>query len=165
MIGSSSIDFQRVIVQGTKFYKSLEIHYDLGNLTIYRSAFAYQMAELLPDNCGRIEARHAAPDRIVLELVDLNQSAEIIVKEAYFPGWFATMEGAPLNVDRSNTPPYVGYITLSVPAGEHRIELVYKSESGTWMHVSAVTFTVLIAIALLGEWRVRSHISRKAETQ
>lgn len=72
------------------------------------------------------------------------QAFTLIVHQMDFIGWRATLNGEPITI--TPTQPY-GLISVSVPTGEHRLEVVYAGS--TLQHV-ATLITLLGMSALLG---------------
>ena len=65
-----------------------------------------------------------APDRVVLE-ADLNRAGYVVLVDAYDPGWVASVDEAAAPLLRAN----LAFRAVAVPAGQHRIELVYRPKA------------------------------------
>jgi hypothetical protein len=79
----------------------------------------------------------------------------LVLSEMYMPGWYATIDGKPATIYRTNYL-FRGFI---VPAGNHTIELVYRPLSAVaGAGISAVTGGALLAAVL---WRRRPRTHRK----
>ena len=73
----------------------------------------------------------------------------MVLSEVYYPGWRATVDGNPAQLVRAD---YV-LRALCVPAGEHRIEMVYDPPS---LKVGlAITGLMLASISGLSLWSLR----------
>jgi len=73
----------------------------------------------------------------------------LVFSEVYYPGWRATVDGSPAQLVRAD---YV-LRALCVPAGEHRIEMVYDPSS---LKVGlAITGLMLASISGLSLWSLR----------
>jgi uncharacterized membrane protein YfhO len=66
----------------------------------------------------------------------------VVLADSYDPGWKATLDGASVPVLRAN----VGFRAVQAPAGEHRIEYVYRPRSVIMGSVISVA-SVLAALA------------------
>jgi hypothetical protein len=71
----------------------------------------------------------------------------IDARQFYFPGWIARLDGQPLTV-RPSSPD--GLLRFSVPAGEHRVELILSRTAPELAGriVSALSIVLLLACAL-----------------
>lgn len=83
------------------------------------------------------------PQRVVLEAA-LESEGYVVYTDAFFPGWSATLDGAPVDI----VPANVAVRAIRVPAGSHRIEMRYAPSSvrtGLWLALAALA----LALALL----------------
>ncbi|HEY4721936.1 MAG TPA: YfhO family protein, partial [Anaerolineae bacterium] len=74
--------------------------------------------------------------------VDAAQDGYLVLTDAYYPGWTATIDGQPTNIERAD----VMFRAVKVPAGPHRVELRYEPQSfriGMWVTIGA--WAILIA--------------------
>jgi uncharacterized membrane protein YfhO len=79
-----------------------------------------------------------------------------IVLDPWFPGWKATVDGAPAPLARAD----YAFMAVPVPAGQHQLRLEYHpTQLGRGIAVAAAT-----ALALLGAlaWRRRALARRGA---
>lgn len=70
------------------------------------------------------------PDQLALE-VKLDRAGLVVVADTYYPGWEATIDGAPTNI----YPAEALFRAVQVPAGTHRVEMRYRPRSlrvGLW---------------------------------
>jgi uncharacterized membrane protein YfhO len=85
--------------------------------------------------------------------VTSDRNALLVVADNWFPAWQATVDGRETPVLRA----YHALRAVPVPAGEHAVEMVYRSESvarGLWISLS----TSLLLLAGLGwGWRRESR--------
>jgi hypothetical protein len=84
----------------------------------------------------------------------------IDARQFYFPGWIARLDGHPLAV-RPSSPD--GLLRFSVPAGEHRVELILSRNAPELAGriVSAVSIVLLLACAL--RVRLRGEFAHERE--
>lgn len=81
------------------------------------------------------------PDTLVLE-TEAPARAFVVVADTHFPGWRATLDGAPVTIHRVNHM----VRGVAVPAGRHRLEMAYVPEG--WARSVPVTRAGLGAWAL-----------------
>jgi len=84
------------------------------------------------------------PRRVRLEAT-LAAEGYVVFSDAYYPGWTATLDGAPVTIFPAN----VAIRAVRVPAGEHRIEMRYEPASariGGWLTLSALGLAVALLI-------------------
>jgi hypothetical protein len=107
------------------------------------------------DCAGDITWLERRPERLLLDVVS-GARCILVLSELNYPGWRATVDGAPEAVRTAN-----GILrALAVPPGTHRVELVFAPDSvrlgGT------MTTLALVSSALLLAWLVRRSPSRGA---
>ncbi len=76
--------------------------------------------------------------------------------DAFAPGWRATLDGAPVEIRRTNAV----FRGVPVPAGSHRVEFVYRPLSVTL----GATLTGLALLAATGLLVVRRFAGRQLRT-
>lgn len=81
------------------------------------------------------------PDTLLLE-TEAPDRAFVVVADTHFPGWRATVDGAPVTIHRVNHM----VRGVRVPAGKHRLEMVYVPEG--WARSVPVTRAGMGAWAL-----------------
>jgi hypothetical protein len=84
--------------------------------------------------------------------VSSGRGAVIDVRQFYFPGWVARLDGQPLPL-RPSSPD--GMLRFSVPAGEHRVELTLGRTPPEFAGqiVSALSLVSLLACVMIGRLR------------
>jgi hypothetical protein len=95
-----------------------------------------------PGDSARIVAY--APERVIIEATSA-EPAFLVLADGDDPGWRATIDGAPVPIQRTN----VLVRGVELPAGTHRVEFVYQPPSWLWgVWLGALGW--LTVIALLG---------------
>ena len=74
-----------------------------------------------------------------------------VIADAFFPGWYATVDGAPAPILRAN----LAMRAVPVPAGEHTVELAYRPA-----HLVAGAVVSLLALALALALTIRAYRRR-----
>jgi hypothetical protein len=89
------------------------------------------------------------PERVVLRTHGAT-SAVLVLTDAFYPGWQATLDGAPAPLLRANT----AVRAVVVPAGEHHVEMRYRPRS---LRVGAALAGIgaagLVAALVVERWR------------
>lgn len=83
------------------------------------------------------------PDRVRVE-TEAGAAAWLVLAEGYDAGWKASVDGRAEPVRRAN----VAFRAVRVPAGRHRIELVYRPASvryGAWLTALALVLAAVVA--------------------
>lgn len=101
------------------------------------------------------------PNALTYEL-DSKQGGIVVFSEIYYPGWTATIDGAPLELGRVN---YV-LRAARVPAGKHIVEMEYKPSSiaitETIAYI-AIGLLILVFVAALATTIIKQKKSKKDE--
>ncbi|HZY45040.1 MAG TPA: YfhO family protein, partial [Anaerolineae bacterium] len=64
------------------------------------------------------------PEHIIVD-VDAQQDGYLVLTDAYYPGWVATLDDRAAEIDRAD----VLFRAVKVPAGQHRIDMRYDPQS------------------------------------
>jgi hypothetical protein len=96
-------------------------------------------AERIAVDGGRIEAELSAP-----------RPGLAVVLDPWFPGWSATVDGAPAPIARAD----YAFMAVPVPAGRHALRLEYRNAQVARGAAVALATAVLLAAVLV--WRRRS---------
>jgi hypothetical protein len=89
------------------------------------------------------------PERVVAT-VAAPAEGWLLFSDAWYPGWEATVDGQPAPVERAD----ILFRAVAVPAGEHRVELVYRPASFRWGAVISLGALVLLLLGCLGRLRL-----------
>jgi hypothetical protein len=149
MIGDNGT-LAAALMGGTPFMKELTIRYDGVQLVVYKSS---QPQSLIDGDVNVIAYSSPNPDQINIELQPISTPTAILVKEAYFPTWKATANGATLTLAEDRD---TGYILLILPAGTANVTLYQDADQTVWSVVSAVTLIAVLILMAGAFWRERS---------
>jgi hypothetical protein len=98
-----------------------------------------ELAEGAEPDPGRVEIISFEPERVVLE-TDAFVPSLLVLAEAWYPGWSATVDG----VAAACLPANAWMRAVPVPAGRHRVELRFRSR---WL-LPGVLLSLLTAAGL-----------------
>ena len=95
-----------------------------------------------------------SPEYIAID-VNAQQSGYLVLTDAYYPGWTATVDGQPAVIDRAD----LMFRAVEVPAGQHRVELRYQPQSFTiGLVISIGTVVILIGLWFIARRRNRLRV-------
>ncbi|HWM84835.1 MAG TPA: hypothetical protein VNO33_03330 [Kofleriaceae bacterium] len=118
-------------------------------------------ARLRRDGAARVVAGSLVElqrNRLVAE-VDAPAAGIVVVHEAFFPGWSARVDGAPVDL----VPANAGFRGVLVGPGRHRIEMEYSP--GAWPALAIVSLLGLAGTGLLvGFLVIRPGLRRRRAT-
>jgi hypothetical protein len=116
-----------------------------------------QSADLTDERGGRGTAQVTAyaPDALRVH-TSTDADAWLVLSDTYYPGWTATIDGAPAQVLRGD----VLFRVIPITGGEHDIELRFEPASvtlGLWISLSCLAL-VLVGLVVAGRltWRRRT---------
>ncbi len=122
----------------------------------------YRVFELVdplpPYRCESCEARLLdwAPERRTF-VVRASGEARMALIEQRFPGWRATVDGAPAPLEE-----YGGaFQSVRVTKGEHRVAFTYRSNSMRVGALISAAAVVVLMIVLLAQWKRSPVITKK----
>jgi hypothetical protein len=98
------------------------------------------------------------PNRLVVE-TRAAQPTALVLAEIFYPGWEATIDGAPARIHLTN------FIMrgVALPAGAHRVEMRYRAPAArNGAIISALTLLLLIGLALRARARAGEAAARDA---
>lgn len=110
-----------------------------GGLKVYRNAWAFP--RVWSESCAsEDDVRIAAytSSRVVID-AGMKCTGLVVLSDNAYPGWRATVDGRPARI----IPAHVSMRGVELPAGRHRIEMVYRP-------ISVLLGTLLTALGLLG---------------
>ncbi len=94
----------------------------------------------------------AAPERIIIE-VRADQAGPATVAVGWSPKWHARLDGRSLALTKSAE----GQLALTLPAGDHRLQLDFRLDFWDWAGILVTTSTVVLGAV----WLVRSWSSQR----
>lgn len=104
-----------------------------------------------PDQSGRVDIVERTPGALALRVANPADGL-LVLSEVDYPGWHAYLDGVDADVVRVN----YALRGVAVPAGEHRVDLIFRPATFVWGAViSALTLGVVILAAWLGRLRRR----------
>jgi hypothetical protein len=92
---------------------------------------------------ARVQVEALRPDRTIVA-AELSRPGHVVLVDTWDPGWRATVDGVATPVLRAN----VAFQAVPVPAGRHRIELVYRPPSvvvGVAVTLAALAAALVVA--------------------
>jgi hypothetical protein len=95
-----------------------------------------------------VGVRERRPGEVVVA-TEGDGSAWLVFSEMYYPGWHATVDGAPVPVRRAD----VALMAVPVPAGSHTVRLWFTAPRvDQGLAMSVVALVVWLGLAIF-EWR------------
>jgi hypothetical protein len=92
------------------------------------------------------------PEYISLE-VQAASEGYVVLTDTYYPGWIATVDGQPAEVERAD----IMFRAVKVPAGQHRVEMRYQPQSFSLGSLIAIgTVVIVVGVWLIVRRRNRS---------
>jgi uncharacterized membrane protein YfhO len=102
------------------------------------------------------------PERVVIQTNSLAETV-LVLSDAYYPGWQATVDGAATAVYPTNAY----FRGLLLPAGEHEVVFTFAPKSlanGRWLSLFGLGIAIGIFVVLgLGQLKITSTKSAKAD--
>jgi hypothetical protein len=98
----------------------------------------------------RVTWSEDAPERVVLT-VESSRPGFLVLRDTYYPGWSATVDGRPVPLLRAD----VLFRAVPIEAGAHTVEMRYRSlpfERGALIAAVALGLTALLAILPTPRW-------------
>ncbi len=110
-----------------------------------QTAFVEENINLLPgDSLATVKIVKYTDEKIVLQ-TKAEKNSFLFVGNTYLPGWKAYVSGKEVKVNKAN----YGFLGITVPKGENRVELVYAPNSFFVSKYLALTLSSLTIIILL----------------
>jgi hypothetical protein len=94
-----------------------------------------------------------AADRVRLH-VETAAPGTLVLLDAFAPGWQATIDGVPVEIQRTN----VVFRGVPVPAGSHQVEFVYRP----WSVIVGAMLTALALLIAMGQLLLQRFAQRRA---
>jgi len=93
----------------------------------------------------QLEVRHEA-QRLTIQ-IDTPEPSWVVIAQSYAPQWRAYVDGRQTGLFRANH----AFQALEVPAGRHRVEVVYKDY---WFYAGAGVSLITLMVCLLAGWQI-----------
>ncbi|MBI5563698.1 MAG: YfhO family protein [Chloroflexi bacterium] len=106
---------------------------------------------VIPSSCHLVAYE---PEHITIE-TNVTQDSYLVLTDAYYPGWLATVDGQPAPIERAD----VLFRAVKVPAGAHQIEFRYEPQSfAIGAAISIGAWVMLLAAAVITGVRSRRRV-------
>jgi len=134
------------IMHDTNFTERLIVPYGSVHLVVYKSLDPPSFVSTEASTLNLTSLARPNPDHIEMTFQPIQQESTVLVKEAFFPTWAATADGAPLGVGRDSA---TGYILLTLPAGTGQVSLYQKTNDTLWDTISLVSLILCLSLTAL----------------
>jgi hypothetical protein len=91
------------------------------------------------DPNASVESVFLEAERVAWD-VETEQPGVLVVTDAFYPGWVATVDGVQVEIMRAN----IAFRAVYIPAGRHRVEMRYEPR---WFRIGALVSAVSTAVA------------------
>jgi hypothetical protein len=99
------------------------------------------------------------PDSLRVE-VDTPEPAFLVLSEAYYPGWLATIDDRPAEIYRTD----IAFRGVVVPAGRHMVQMQFRPVIFAWARaISALALVVLSVFIMLRKRRIYGGAAGESE--
>jgi uncharacterized membrane protein YfhO len=95
-----------------------------------------------PNNPGLASTSLYEPERVEILAESRGENVYLILSDAWYPGWQATLDGQPVPILRANGM----FRAVHVPPGQHEIVFTYRSkpfEIGTAVSIACLLTTII----------------------
>jgi len=101
---------------------------------------------------GQILSSRVTQDRVEAS-IETDQATLLVVSQADYPGWKATLDGRPISIWRAN----YAFQAVEVPPGRHMVRLAYRP--GSFWIGAGLSLVVLLGcvVTLAMSWRGKWH--------
>jgi hypothetical protein len=101
---------------------------------------------------GTVEIARYEPGRVEIEVRGTG-GGFLVLSDPYYPGWRATVDGAPALIRRAN----YAYRAVDLAPGDHRVVVEYRPASfRTGLFLTSLSGAILVAMAAIGARRRRA---------
>jgi len=126
-------------------------------VVVARAPAWYAASQPLPDTASEVVRFESYSANHMALSAGLQSAGYLVLSEVYYPGWVATVDGAPAPVE----PVDYALRGISLPAGSHRVTLEYRPASLMWGAALSV-LSLLLALVLCLSPRRRAQICTPA---
>lgn len=143
----------RVVDSGWRALSLMERGHDFHDTVLLEHAVELPGGASPSERPVRAQIISFAPERIRID-TESPKAAWLVLAEAWYPGWTATVDGQPALC----LPGNVWMRVVPVPAGAHEVVLVYRSTYlGLGMAMSLLSLTAVLAVG----WRSKGRRPKK----
>lgn len=114
----------------------------------------------LPENVQSARVLERCSTRKTCYSIDAPQSFTLQFNQMYYPGWFVTLDGQPIEVRPEGIH---GLITLGMPVGSHRLTIEYAGT--TLQHVSELISLISLGIVLILFMTEGKHTAERQDSE
>jgi hypothetical protein len=108
---------------------------------------------------GKVRTLGYEPDSLRVE-VDTPEPAFLVLSEAYYPGWLATIDDRPAEIYRTD----IAFRGVVVPAGRHMVQMQFRPVIFAWARaISALALVVLSVFIMLRKRRIYGGAAGESE--
>lgn len=131
---------------------NLPIVYRGDEVTIYRNVDVLPRAWIAPIDADLTQVSSVLPGSSIESLTDSGNAVTIraaslvagwlILADAYYPGWRAAIDGAPIEIQLANA----AFRAVKLPAGSHQVEFRYEPQSvkvGEWITFACAAIVIV----------------------
>ncbi|MBN1429676.1 MAG: YfhO family protein [Anaerolineae bacterium] len=130
-----------------------------GSLTVIDDPASPQAGSCDAQNPGQATITTYEPERVTINVQSAGADAYLVLSDAWYPGWEATIDGAPTDILRANGL----FRAVRVPEGEHQIVFTYRSRM---LIIGAVVSGVFLVVVIGGLVACsRSYAKRENESK
>lgn len=135
------LSFSRQVVHGGDqdlSFAASDHNFANGNLAYVSPAHAVTGEKA----AGRVLSLHNRPGLYNVE-VETSGSGWLVLRENYYPGWTAQIDGQPAEIVRTNRV----FMGLSIPPGKHEVTFEFRpTQLNLGLLIAALSFTVLVIL-------------------
>jgi hypothetical protein len=137
------------VLQGNEARRAIRDRIDLTRTVVLdRPLDADQQPDVRKSDPGVVDVRRYSDHSIAL-VTRAEGRRLLVISDVYFPGWIATVDGAPVPVHRAN----YAFRAVSVPAGEHVVEFSYRPASVRYGGYASLAGLVVVVVLLMRRGR------------
>jgi hypothetical protein len=107
-----------------------------------------QALEETPTSAPQVQVTESAPERVIVK-VSIDAPGYLVLSDSWYPGWQATVDGAPATIERANLALRAVYL----PEGDHMVTFEYRPANFWWgLALSSISIAALAVALVLSSW-------------